>query len=201
MADESLALAEGLTLRPAAARPPPPPTSGGTLALLRGLLGGNGRPGAASRAATLTCLTGLDLGRTYPLADGRNELGRGQRAEVRIRDRAVSRRHACLTHGPDGYTLSDLGSPNGVFVNGQKLTGPRRLEGGEVLELGHSLMRFTPPPAPPEPPPSAAAASLPSPSPAPPPAPPQRLRLEWLLIPLGAALTLGGAVISWILVR
>src|SRR5437868_9459754 len=66
-----------------------------TVAVARELLGALEAP--PSRAGALQCLTGLDLGRTFPLADGQTELGRGEVAAIRVRDRHVSRRHARIT--------------------------------------------------------------------------------------------------------
>ncbi|HLL53363.1 MAG TPA: FHA domain-containing protein [Myxococcaceae bacterium] len=212
MPDETLELAEGVTLRPlSGSPPPPPPPSGGTLALLKGFLGTGGAP--PPTVATLTCLTGLDLGRVYPLTDGENAIGRGERAAVRIRDRAVSRRHARVVRGPRGYELEELAHPNGVYVNGARLEGPRLLEGGEVLELGQSLLRFTAPPRP-APQPAAQPAAEPfraSPEDARTPVeePPRAamgpvrraLRLEWLVVALGIASALLGALVTWGLVH
>lgn len=151
MADERVKLAAGVTLGTCTEPSPEAPrAAGGTVALLRGFLGSSQVP-VPTRAATVTCLTGLDLGRTYPLADGPNELGRGEHVAIRIRDRAVSRRHARIVLEPAGCFIEDLGGPNGVFVNGERLEARRPLEGGEVLELGHSLLRFTAAPKPPGP--------------------------------------------------
>lgn len=136
---EALELAPGISLRHSeetvAERAGAQPTS----MVFRELLGGRDVGGA--RLPSLTCLTGLDMGRVYPLADGQSVVGRGVEAEVRIRDRATSRRHARLSSGDEGYVLEDLGGPNGVFVNGRALSGPRALRHGDVIELGRTLLR------------------------------------------------------------
>ncbi len=95
-----------------------------------------------SRAASLTILTGLEMGRRFPLAETETEIGRGRQAHVRIRDRAVSRRHAQVRRTGDHYRVENLGSPNGLFLNGERLQQPRPLREGDLLELGHSVLRF-----------------------------------------------------------
>lgn len=194
----------------------------GTVAVLKGLLTG-AEELAPSRAATLTCLTGLDAGRTHALAEACTELGRGREATLRLRDRAVSRAHARILQEEDGFTLEDLNSPNGVYFNGQRVQGRVPLTDGGVIELGRTLLRFQapvqpPPPAEPapepssEPPSSALAPTPPSPeapeptSPPPPPEAPVEARPraprgggEWWLIGLGAVAALVGVVVTYAL--
>jgi len=94
------------------------------------------------RAASLTCVAGADEGHVFPLAFVETAIGRGDEVDVRLRDRSVSRRHANLIHRRGGYLVEALGSTNGVYVNGEKVAGSRRLNRGDVLELGHSMLRF-----------------------------------------------------------
>ncbi|NTX13297.1 FHA domain-containing protein [Myxococcus sp. CA051A] len=189
----------------------------GTVAVLKGLLTGLDAP-APSRAATLTCLTGLDVGRTHALAEARTRLGRGQEATLRLRDRAVSRSHACILHDEDEgtFTLEDLGSPNGVFVNGQRVREQVPLSDGDVLELGRTLLRFQapleelapdsvasePPSRPPEgivevPTPDGEGAEAKGPSEARPTV--RRAHAEWWLIGLGGAAALAGLLVTYVL--
>ncbi len=56
-----------------------------------------------------------------------------------INDPEVSRHHCRLTQGGGGYTLEDLGSTNGTFVNGQRLTGARQLQPGDMIGLGETV--------------------------------------------------------------
>lgn len=219
---EELGLPEEMCLR--VLQEAPAERGVGTVAVLKGLLTGAEEPGP-SRAATLTCLTGLDVGRTHALADACTELGRGSEAGFRLRDRAVSRLHARIHPGEGGlFTLEDLGSPNGVFLNGQRVTGRAPLADGDVIELGRSLLRFQapveePPPPPAPPPPSEpaadapqapgdaepattteAAAQAPAGEAAPNPQPPlKKSRGEWWLIGLAALAALAGLVVTYAL--
>lgn len=66
-------------------------------------------------------------------------LGRDITNDITINDPEVSRHHMRLTRGAGGYTLEDLGSTNGTFVNGQRLTGARPLRGGDMIGLGETV--------------------------------------------------------------
>ncbi|HEY0516432.1 MAG TPA: DUF3662 and FHA domain-containing protein [Solirubrobacteraceae bacterium] len=63
-------------------------------------------------------------------------VGRSRNCDVVLEDSGVSRRHAELRPGPEGWTIEDLGSTNGVLVNGIQIAGPHPLEQGDRIELG-----------------------------------------------------------------
>ncbi len=66
-------------------------------------------------------------------------LGRHPLSDVRFdaeRDLDVSSRHAAIVRRPDGFVLQDLGSRNGTFVNGVRITGDRMLQDGDVIGFG-----------------------------------------------------------------
>ncbi|TPV94943.1 MAG: FHA domain-containing protein [Myxococcales bacterium FL481] len=86
---------------------------------------------------------GPDRGREYTLAFGANVVGRGDAADVPVRGRAVSRRHACVEVRDEGVFVVDVGSKNGVFVDGQRVAPGRRgtrLEDGGRIELGDVVL-------------------------------------------------------------
>lgn len=66
-------------------------------------------------------------------------LGRDITNDIVINDPEVSRHHMRLTRGGGGYTMEDLGSTNGTFVNGQRLTGARPLASGDMVGLGETV--------------------------------------------------------------
>ena len=63
-------------------------------------------------------------------------IGRTQDCDLRIADLSVSRRHALLERGEDGWLLSDLGSHNGTRVNGWLVREPVPVRPGDVLQFG-----------------------------------------------------------------
>lgn len=66
-------------------------------------------------------------------------IGRDITNDITINDPEVSRHHMRLTRGAAGFTLEDLGSTNGTFVNGQRLTAPRPLSNGDLIGLGETV--------------------------------------------------------------
>jgi predicted component of type VI protein secretion system len=66
-------------------------------------------------------------------------IGRDITNDITINDPEVSRHHMRLTRGAGGFTLEDLGSTNGTFVNGQRLTAPRPLSNGDLIGLGETV--------------------------------------------------------------
>lgn len=75
----------------------------------------------------------------YELNKGIVTIGRDITNDIVINDPEVSRHHCRLTQGGGGYTLEDLGSTNGTFVNGQRLTGARPLSHGDMLGMGETV--------------------------------------------------------------
>ncbi len=66
-------------------------------------------------------------------------LGRHPLSDIRFdaeRDLDVSSRHAAIMAKPEGFVLQDLGSKNGTYVNGERLTAERRLVDGDVIGFG-----------------------------------------------------------------
>ena len=75
----------------------------------------------------------------YELNKGIITIGRDITNDIVINDPEVSRHHARLTQTGAGYTLEDLGSTNGTFVNGQRLTGARPLANGDMVGMGETV--------------------------------------------------------------
>lgn len=62
-------------------------------------------------------------------------LGRESNCDICISDRQVSRRHARLTLTEDGILIKDLGSKNGILINGQHITEPTLLYDGDIVHV------------------------------------------------------------------
>jgi pSer/pThr/pTyr-binding forkhead associated (FHA) protein len=87
----------------------------------------------------LTVLVGLNAGQVFTLDRDETVLGRGRDADVRIDYVGISRRHARIlrTEGR-GYILADLGSTNGIFVNGRRVDRVD-LANGDRVQVGPRL--------------------------------------------------------------
>lgn len=72
-------------------------------------------------------------------------LGRGEQATVRLADEQASSAHASISWSAAGYTITDHGSTNGTFVNGQRISAPTLLKVGDVIRIGRTELRFTGP--------------------------------------------------------
>ncbi len=72
---------------------------------------------------------------------GKAELlvGRELSNDIVISDADVSRKHARLVQQGDSYLLEDVGSTNGTFVNGQRLTAPQLLRPDDRIRLGETV--------------------------------------------------------------
>jgi hypothetical protein len=81
-------------------------------------------------------------GRTELLGSGGATLGRSRDCEVVLDDANVSRRHAEVRPSGGSWIVRDLGSTNGIKVNGRRITGPQSLKRGDAIELGTSRVIF-----------------------------------------------------------
>ncbi len=99
---------------------------------------------AAGRVPVLQVLVGQEIGRRYLLNAAKLELGRGgSKVDLAISgDPEISGRHASLLRDDEGFTLTDLGSLNGSYVDGEAITAPTRLEDGAKILLGSTVLRF-----------------------------------------------------------
>jgi pSer/pThr/pTyr-binding forkhead associated (FHA) protein len=91
----------------------------------------------------LKVVYGPNMGQVHLLdAEQPTILGRHSRCDLKLKDRNISRWHAALTADIEGWQLSDLGSPNGTFVNGTLLDGTRMLKTDDQIRIGLSLLVF-----------------------------------------------------------
>ena len=91
----------------------------------------------------ITFLHGPESGQSIPLPEfpARVVLGRAEDAEIRLSDADASREHAELQIQFDGVVLVDLGSKNGLTINGERATG-RRLNDRDEIRIGSTVLVF-----------------------------------------------------------
>ena len=86
-------------------------------------------------------LEGSAVGTEYALERERVSIGRGLEADIVLADDATSKQHAAFELGEDGYQVRDLGSTNGLFVNGARIVACD-LKHGDRVRLGEHTLQY-----------------------------------------------------------
>ena len=81
-------------------------------------------------------------GRTAVLGQRGGVIGRSRDCDVVLADDNVSRRHAEIRPSGGSWIVKDLGSTNGVKVNGRRIQGPQSLKRGDTIQLGTARLTF-----------------------------------------------------------
>jgi hypothetical protein len=98
----------------------------------------------AAPLASLLFRTGDLKGRRLPIKVPVVNIGRGDYNDIVIRDPSVSTMHAKLQRREAIWILTDLGSTNGTFVEGERLAGETPLSPGTTLRFGDVIALFEP---------------------------------------------------------
>jgi len=101
------------------------------------------RNGGPPRRAFVVVLAGDRMGEMVELDAHYTTIGRGLTATVRINDEGISRTHAAVTVDKGVYYLSDAGSTNGTFANGERVDRHALREGDKIQLGAASVLRFT----------------------------------------------------------
>jgi Zn-dependent protease with chaperone function len=96
-------------------------------------------PANVARLVTRSNTPGAAIDHAFD--SGRLLAGRGSSADLRLRNRSVSRRHFEIGWDGAGYVIHDLGSSNGTFVNGLRVASAR-LHNGDVVRAGFVELVF-----------------------------------------------------------
>ena len=80
---------------------------------------------------------------SFPLQKERMTIGRSRKSDIFLSDQWLSRHHAEIRRGPDGFYLVDLGSKNGTLLNGTPLGEQHRLRSGDVITLGEHTLTYS----------------------------------------------------------
>jgi hypothetical protein len=91
-----------------------------------------------SQTFQLVMRAGPNPGKVFTLSKSEIVIGRDVSADVVINSAEVSRRHTRLRLDAGQYIVDDLGSTNGTFVNGQRISTPQILRSGDIIMLGEA---------------------------------------------------------------
>lgn len=116
------------------------------------LLPGASSPIAAAIVATLEKSAALVVvaadgkPQVFLLAPGKRvTLGRDKKNAIVLADAAISRFHAEVYQGPDGFYIADTGSSNGVSINHTRIDNPYHLAHGDTIAIGSINIFFLAP--------------------------------------------------------
>jgi diguanylate cyclase (GGDEF)-like protein len=102
------------------------------------------KSGAGKGAACFLVISGKAIGKMFRLSKPEMLLGRGDDADIIIDDDAISRRHARVeTMADDTVWIEDLGSKNGTYLEGEKVTRVELHDGDRVLVGSSTILKLT----------------------------------------------------------
>ena len=96
--------------------------------------------GVSAQAGRLVVMDGPLTGQGFNI-QGPIEIGREAQPVTLPYDTMASRRHARISSTPSGFEITDLGSTNGTYVNGTKVSS-RLLQTGDMIKIGGTTFRF-----------------------------------------------------------
>lgn len=94
-----------------------------------------------AKEVRLEILKGNEAGAQFKITGARVLFGRSSSCDIVITDPSVSRNHAELLKVQDGYIIRDLGSSNGVVINGQRVT-EKQLRHSDIFNIGNHSYRY-----------------------------------------------------------
>ncbi len=129
-----------------AAPPPNPPASGAPAAHASpdapvGRIVLTPSKAAGKPQITITVLAGPEQGLVHKITRPTTTMGRSNTCEIVLTDPQVSRQHCQLILGMGGVTLRDLGSTNGTFLNGARIS-ESSIRNQDVISIGATRLRF-----------------------------------------------------------
>ena len=79
---------------------------------------------------------------TKELGEGSYKIGRSSECDIQLKSQQISKQHALLVIKGTKAAIIDLGSANGVFVNGARISSAKALSPGDEVQIGNTRFRF-----------------------------------------------------------
>ncbi|MDA0746426.1 MAG: FHA domain-containing protein [bacterium] len=102
-------------------------------------LGGAKRP--VARLVWMDETTGKE--KVYLVSEADRFAGRDPLTDIVIGDEQASAKHVKISYREAAFHVADLGSRNGTFVNGERVTDTRRLEDEDLIKIGQTMFKFS----------------------------------------------------------
>jgi diguanylate cyclase (GGDEF)-like protein len=96
---------------------------------------------SATTPAFLVVLNGKAIGTYFTIDRGKRYVGRSGSAHIQLKDQSVSRLHARVWTASGGVRLQDLGSRNGTYLNGARIS-ESALSNGDILRIGRISLKY-----------------------------------------------------------
>lgn len=97
---------------------------------------------AKGQPRVMTVTSGPTSGDQAELAAGTIMIGRGSDCQLILDDDYVSTRHARVVNGENGIYIEDLGSTNGTYVNGIRITVPTTITLADTVRIGKTVLKL-----------------------------------------------------------
>ncbi len=92
--------------------------------------------------ASLIIAEGEQAGTHYQLGMRTLTGGRDPAREIQIVDPQVSRKHFQIRGDDPGHVIVEMKSRNGIYINGTKISGQKRLENGDRIQVGNTILVY-----------------------------------------------------------
>ncbi len=97
-----------------------------------------------AQVAKLTWTGKRGVAEEFILVEGTTiSLGRDKKNDIVVSGRTVSRRHTEISWGDNFFSVIDLGSGNGTYLNGEQITEPIPLKNGDLIKISEQILNFT----------------------------------------------------------
>ena len=100
-----------------------------------------GRIFLASHRAALVVVEGPESGNEYEIREGGVTVGRGPGVDIALQDQSMSKVHCAFEPAEGGVRVRDMGSTNGIAVNGSPVDAAD-LKNGDRIEIGTHVLQF-----------------------------------------------------------
>jgi diguanylate cyclase (GGDEF)-like protein len=97
----------------------------------------------AQNDAYLVVMAGSNVGEMYKLDKAQLVIGRGDKADLRLVDDGISRDHARIVKEGEQMVLEDMGSTNGTYCNGERVSRRPLAEGDKILLGSTTILKFS----------------------------------------------------------
>jgi hypothetical protein len=95
------------------------------------------------KTAWIVVVSGFRAGRELLLSRGEMIIGRAEGCDIPLYgDPGIEKEHARIVLYNGRYSIEDLNTPSGTFLNGERVSRPMTLRAGDLIEMGRSALRF-----------------------------------------------------------